>query len=605
MPRTIAILAVLLSSVLWSVPRQFPVLGRGIPMATSGGGGGTDLTASDLVFKGYKKMPYPVDDNGNAVHYQFGTGSYGFYPASIYIDGSNVVHFFVATQGNQSWDGVTQTQTEAFGAPIEFTDNTVWDTAGNCSANCPNTTLASAPRIAASAVVAQWGINADGSFHDFWSTMVNQWWNLSTGALDGGLPPTPAGCWYQANGGQPFNDCQIDYFTVTPNGDVLASYQEEYGNPQPVSEDNGTLLSTGHSVGAILVHPTSANHGGAHSSTAYGPFIFKDGSGVVPPASGYGGSTGTAFRAFSTWSARWFAVNADKSMCWGSGDPGPTQFYGTQGPSLICKGTDATAWPTSATPASATARITSDYELLHYWNLQGYFNAVTDITGGALGAQPNWSFRFPGYQVAWEGDGTSSHQGVPTQINPWTNGGVTTWGDYDRVNGAVIINDGGKQGVIEFIDAQKNHHSPGTTGSVTCTGGASPSTNEPSHNYYCASCGVDCPDHTCNIGTSNTGPASSHVEAQWPIFKWADMQAVKSGSLTDYTVSPSGTYYPADSIGLPVPYVEGSNGFANGHSTVPMGYDPVHHILYVELPEQDDQGTGNHNPVIAYFYINR
>ncbi len=530
-------------------------LGKTIPKGTtSSSGSSADVTSEDLTFLGYYRVPL-VDDNGNTIFLGPG-GNTAVYPAASMYKTGGVNHFFISTEYNAP----------SAGAPVEFTEPGVYDSNGNCvSGTCPGANYATAPRISSANVIANWGENKDGSSHDAFGGLIDKWWNLSTGALDSGCGDA--------------NPCQLQWGTVTPNGDWLVSYSAGYGNHSLVAEDTGTTSSSGYVIGSILVHFIAANTGGNRSTAAYGPFTFKDGVSTPPPVSGYGSFSGFNWRSVGTYSARWWTVMPDGSMGWGSGDAGQTQYYGSQGPTLQVAA--AASWPTPATATSATTRILSTQNWLHFWSLSGYFDPVT----GALSGQTNWAFRMPGSPYAYEGN----TQGVPTAINPAMNAGIGTTSDYDRVNGAVCIDTATKHGCIEFLDTSTNHN---YTGGITDCSNA--------HRYYYPSAGSFCPVHNCDVGGSNTGPVTNHQEARWLFYSWTDMQAVKNGSKTDYTVEPIDTMFPSDTRGIPA--TTGVYQVVEKRA-VPIGYDKDTNNLYVEFPSIDQQGCCEFYPVIAVYHV--
>jgi hypothetical protein len=474
-----------------------------------------------------------------------------------------VNHFFVATTFNST----------SAGAPVEFTEPGIYNESGVCvSGTCPGSDYATAARISSSDVVANWGENADGSAHDAFGGLKDKWWNLATGDLDSGCGDS--------------DGCYSQWGVVTPNGDWLVSYSATYGNHSIVSEDDGTLSAGGHVIGSILVHLISSNNGGNRSTAAYGPFTFKDSGDAVPPVSGYGGSSGTTFRAVGTYSARWFTVMPDGSLGWGSGDPGETQYYGAQGPGLQVS--PASAWPTTTTTTSATTRIVADKSWLHYWDLDGFFNPAV---GSLAGDQPNWAFRMPGFPYAWEADGVHAYQGVPTAIDPGKNGGVGTWSDYDRVNGAIYIDTTSKAGLIEFLLTSTNHVFAANSGNYNDCSNA--------HRYYDAAAGNICPVHGCDVGGSNTGPVTNYSEPRWVFYSASDLSAVRSKSKTDYSVDPVDTLFPGDLTGIGI----GGAYQIVSKQAVPIGYDKDTNNLYVSFEGVDHQGCCDYNPVIGVFHV--
>lgn len=556
------------------IPHQFPVLGRGIPMASSGITA-SDITAADIDSANYYRVPL-TDDNGNTIHYQFPGfgGKQGF--AVYKVAGVN--HFFIAT----SDEGAGATEV---GAPVEMTEPGVYNASGVCtSGTCPSATYSTANRIPTANVIADWGLNGDNTVHDIYGGNLQNLWDLSAGTLTATCLTSGA--------------CEVGFATITPSGDWLISYNPNYGSGgMNYVEPNGSTLSTGTVSGAWLVHFVNPHTGGgvARQTSVTGPYVFKDASATTPPIATYpdlSGSGSTA-RYVGSFAAQYWVHMPDGSMGFGASDSQQMQQGGApNGVSLQVA--PAASWPTPSTPATSSARIVATQNWLHTYNLNGYYPS----TGGAL-TTANWSFIPPGsYPYVYEGNGSGCNNGACLEIDPAANGGQGSWTETSGNGGMVCIQTATKQGCIAFLKTATNHAVNGTDTSCTTTYGGM----RVAHNWYQTG-GSPSPVYGCTPGASNQGPTSTAFEDRWEFYKWSDLQAVKGGTKTDYTVQPIDTLFSAVTYSLPTngPNSHIPAGFTgSGVTSVAGGYDTDTNLLYVLFIDLADTGT---TPVIGVFHI--
>lgn len=528
-------------------------LGRAVPTRSAAG----LIQPSDVTFKGYYFIPSTSSPLDGDFTYTLG----GFAMKKV----SGKWRFFI----NTALEGCSGGAYACDGSPVEFEEPATFNSSGVCtstSTTCPTLDMTGASG-GFLIYKANWGINDDGSFTNFFHGVTSS---------------------YYDSGGTLHTDLQryVWRATFTPNGDYLVSYGKYYG----ISEDYS---------GAALV-TLDSNVAGVRTTTAYGPFIFQDTA---------GGAIG--FQHLGYYAARYWTIMPDGSMGFGAGDSGATQQGNAPyGPNLMSK----TAWPTTATSNAFASRITGDRRWLGYYNLTGYMNGITgpggDTGDGTLPVgQPNWDFRFPFlWPYVYEGIGNNCQQGACSGLNPAANSGVGTWGESSHLYGMLVIKTATKQGAIAFASTSTNHLIG--TNTTACSVGALPV----AHNWYCSGltsppcAGVGPPPgdnlspvYRCAALAQNTGPVVTAQEAMWSIFDYdGDMTAVKNGTKTDYTVNPTATIWPEIDYSL----VMSTNNWLNiPNAAVPGVYDPATNLFYVLLPRAVLVGCCGYASMIGVFHV--
>lgn len=520
-------------------------LGSGVPKGVL-----AQIVKSDVTFLGYYNLPAYVDGLQQG---DFSTAYGGFAIKKV----GNKNRLFIA----QARLGCTA-GAACNGAPVEFEEPGTFDANGNCTSGagtCPHTTLASGPTLTK---ITNWGLNDDGSAYDFFH-------GLTTKNFAEDLSNTLQTLCDGVSGNQ---TCSPWFTTITPNGDYLASYSVDYGNQL-------------HYSGAILVTFDNANSGGNRVTTAYGPLVFQT------PTGPNGGLVMTGDMA-----ARYFIHMPDGSFGWGSSDNAQTSdVYSPGGPSVMT----SASWPTAATSTAYNARITASKTWMRYYTMNGYMNDDGSVPGG----QPIWSWRY-GFLWPYVFEGAFS-QGGNLGIDPAKNGGVGTWSETGRGTGVLMIKTATKQGAIAFIASSSNHLIGTNTTACTDSG------RTVAHNWYCsgsAECGnpgphqYRSPTYDClsaQIGI--VGPVATIQEAQWPIFSWADLEAVSNGTKTDYTVNPTESIWPEIDYGLVLPS-DAYTVIYSKHAS-PGGYDTTTNNFYVLIPRAVVTGCCVQQPAVAVFHV--
>jgi hypothetical protein len=513
----------------------------------------SQIVASDVTFVGYYNVPHNGwEYNGDASwgNFNFANGGFGMRKVA------GVNHFYIA----QSYPQGCGPKSACNGAPVEFMEPASFNESGVCTseaAKCPNPVMASGPGLT---FVTNWGLNADGSAHDFYEGKQVLYW---------------------ANDG--FHDLrtaatiELHHATITPRGDWLTTYDLSYGNNPDF-------------YGTLLVTLDSPNDGAGHPVThAYGPLVLETPPGAMDHKTGW-------------FAGHYFVHMPDGSFGFGAGDSGDVQQGNApNGPSVMTM----PSWPTSQTPVNAAARLTATKTWMRYYNLNGVMNPDGTLPRG----QPNQSYRY-GYlwPYVFEGnkEGTDCGQGACLAIDPAKNGGVGTWQEGNLVGGVLMIKTATKQGAIAFLSTSTNHLV--TSNTTDCKDAAGQVVN---HSWYCSGASVPrcagpggdykSPVYRCTSLWQNTGPVMTHQEADWAIFRWSDLEAVAAGTRIDYTVDPIDHVWPETQWSMPFPSAE--SGDANiRHEAFPGRYDTDTNLFYVLIPRIVRLGP-TQQPLIAVFHV--
>lgn len=518
---------------------------RVAPAASSGL---AQIVASDITFLGY----YNVPSDGTSAPLQ---GDFSFARGGFAIKKvGGVNHFFIAQSVAGCLGGAGA---PCDGSPVEFSEPATFNASGTCtSGSCPNATLLSGPNVA---YVTNWGLNDNLSYTNFTAGLNFAYW------ADDGSNTLGTDC----------ATCLTWWSTITPNGDYLMSYGIGYG--------------LNHIYAGMVLTTLDSNTAGVRTVHAYGPLVAQT------PA-GYGGDVKTA-----DFAARYFVHMPNGKFCFGSGDSGAAQQGGApNGPSVMC----APSWPTSATTVAYNTRLAATETWLRYYNLNGRPNPDGSLPGG----QPNISYRHPFlWPYVFEGDGIDPQggQGAFEALNPAMNSGVGTWTETSHVLGVIPILTATKQGAIAFMTTGTNHLVGTNTTSCTSAG------QVVARPWYCSgpqgcadsmspNLGLS-PVYRCPLSYQVTGPTTTTQEAQWAIFRWADMAAVAAGTKTDYTVEPTEAIFPEIAYGLELPP---SSNAELLKMTIPADYyDAATNNFYVLIPQQNHRTAFIRTPVIGVFHV--
>jgi hypothetical protein len=333
-------------------------------------------------------------------------------------------------------------------------------------------------------------------------------------------------------------------------------------------------------------------------------------------------------------SARHFVKLPDGSYGWGGWGPFAHTPGSPAGPQLY--GIDD-GLPDTTTTGGYGTYVQASTKYLDYYSYSsgfahsaaspGSYRSVISTDGVLLPGIPQWAFRTPNYPYVWEGIPCSQNPGVCAGstgyasamsgnglIDPKQNGGVGSWMlGMDEMSGMVWYQGANRSGLLTFLSMVSNH----TQGDVTSeTAGGS----WVARGYYCSGelkgesghtcAGVD-GDHlspeyqiTCVPNCGGPGFFRSTTEPMIAIFNPADLNAVKNGTKTDYTVDPTSRIYPMDSNAdirfcLNVKPTQHCNGAWGG-----IARDPTNpHIIYALSKYAESATDGNFNAVIHVFRV--
>lgn len=501
------------------------------------------ITASDLQWMGYIRLERTTT-SANGGNCNIGHTNYSGFGGTG-RDVSGVVHF-ILLQG-----------TESSQAPCEYASPSTWDGSGNCLSNCPSTTLSSSPTAS---LWRNWGYNNDGTFYDWRHGIVKK-------------------CWGQAVGDCYTIGSTLNYHGGSDGGSIL--WQAYYAN--------GYLYLTGGSLygnyepggGLYAVSLDNRDDGTGPVTHAYGPFIAQTHRGVNP--------SDTTPTTLGLTNALYLTTCADGTLCTGSAQPGAYQQGGAPGGPGLHGGA---SWPTSGTASAYTDRLDVPDTYLHYYGLDCVNEACStpgfDMTGALNMGQAMWSFRKTASYV-WDDPDVK-------QTNPRTNPapyvGIGNWGQWDTAHTAIWINSGTKTGFLVFATMATNHSLAYTDNSCSNA-----------HTWYDSGGAGVCPLHSCDDPYDVTGPTSTHGEPVWFVYNPANLQSVKSGSTTDYTVDPVGTIYPLDSY-AGIDFGLSQLASPGPYRTQGAYFDSTNKILYV-IQHGVDSTTyfGEYRTVVMVFKV--
>jgi hypothetical protein len=222
-------------------------------------------------------------------------------------------------------------------------------------------------------------------------------------------------------------------------------------------------------------------------------------------------------------------------------------------------------WPTASTPAGFGAPDLPIGKYLTYYPFFGAINNDGSFNG------PIRSCRRPG-DYFFEPFPT----GIKTQIDPHRNGGVGSWTDIDYVNG------------MSWIDLPDVH-------GVLFTGklGAA-------HIWYSSALN----NHQCTHGVGSpvqvTGPVSTDAYPVMIFYDPVDLNAVRAGQKTDYTVDPIQLTNAQSRFGIQTARLTAPG---SARSIAGVYFDAPSRKLYIAAPEADETTPGIANPLVHVFSI--
>ncbi len=552
-----------------------------------GGGGGSALTASDVSFVGYIRMPNTVADTsfayggmtgrvvGGKLHFfVYGsiTGGFGTTIASGssttvftlgsgqgagYANGDKVAIVRAAAQpalseyvtiSNVSTDTLTVTPalggTPASGDHITRNSSLVYEiidpAASTCGTGAYTTSVATAPRACN---YAAWG--------DIYHGRMMTWDDSATNIYGMNWPGTN---WIPT--------------TLTWNettGMLYSCATESY----VISHEYSCLGATLDNVGTL-------------TSTAYGPWKMtaEDGDGFVAhgnPANGW-----------------WAAGPSGELLLEGA-------FYQQNGwpagPNLhsVTSCTTCTnGWPTTSTPGGPGSTVlTYDTRWLHYYNMNtghasgNYWNEDASLHG-----------TFRGYPSAYKpilfeppplGEGNPRIDGDP-DTNPYWG-----WAEVDGVGGCLWVPGSNKSGMFCAVSRAGSFSS-----STSCT---TDPTMSGSHHWYVSN-GAPC-NHGCDMfddfGIAVTGPGANAMWTGFAIYDEADLEAVRDANgVGDYSVVPHSIMDVTES-----PYnVQMHTKSIQGKDMRVGYYDASRHYLFAIANQIDDSIPGALTSLIYVFEVN-
>lgn len=220
-------------------------------------------------------------------------------------------------------------------------------------------------------------------------------------------------------------------------------------------------------------------------------------------------------------------------------------------------------FPTQNTPAGLNAPDLSIHKYLTYYPMVGKVNPDGSFNG------PLVAFRRSG-DYFYEPNG-----GIQTHIDPLKNGGVGSWTELDKLGGA------------SWIDLPDVH-------GVVFTGAFAAA-----HVWYANAANQQC-SHGVSTPVAITGPVSTDA---WPfimIYDPADLEAVRAGQRTDYTINPSQIINARTKFGLAT---SGITSVGSACSIVGQYFDAASRKLYIAAPEADWTIPGVGFPLVHVFQI--
>jgi hypothetical protein len=428
--------------------------------------------------------------------------------------------------------------------------------------------------------------------------------------------------WYGGGG------CEVTDFFIQPGSPdkLFFTYGSSYG-------------STYHdwSLGFCTLDTMPQSGSTSPVTTCYGPFN---------PESYVGQTPGASTHYTGLHAAQRILKHPDGSFDWTAAGGGASfgNQFGSSGPILF----NIDAMPTTSTPQGyGNSTITAQTKWLAYYNMTCHDDDSPNCGGpekDADGSVPSghhiWAMRFSGYPYVWEGQpcainsnnpiGEPQGCGAPnyydyvatgtSYIDPLLNGGVGTWGELDRLGGAVWFQGSSKQGVLFFVGLQTNHLAGNTTACTTTIGGQ---TVNVAHSDYCDgqykgesghSCGgandndfghpgdSKSPHYQCDYVDIATGPSDTFREPAILIYDPDDLASVAANGTTDYTVDPASIVYPLSDISSSMAFAPmGTNGVARSWGGCIQDPDNIH-IVYCTAPQADNSTNPGYPDVVIHVF---
>ena len=221
-------------------------------------------------------------------------------------------------------------------------------------------------------------------------------------------------------------------------------------------------------------------------------------------------------------------------------------------------------FPTESTPAGLNAPDLPIRKYLTYYPMIGKVNSDGSYNG------PLIAFRRSG-DYFYEPNG-----GIQTHIDPLKNGGVGSWTELDRLSDAT------------WIDLPDVH-------GVLFTGAFASA-----HVWYANGAGAEKCSHGVPSPVGITGPVSTDA---WPfmlIYDPADLEAVRAGKRTDYTIDPAQSINALSKFGVTT---SGIGTIGSARTIAGQYFDAASRKLYIAAPEADGTIGGIVFPLVHVFQI--
>jgi hypothetical protein len=224
-------------------------------------------------------------------------------------------------------------------------------------------------------------------------------------------------------------------------------------------------------------------------------------------------------------------------------------------------------WPTETTPAGFGAPDIQVQKYLTYPAMIGSVNIDGSWNGTVKSARRPGDYFFEPINGG----------GILTEIDPRKNGGIGSWTQMDTLGGAKWIDLPDVHGVLFMGKLGAGHVW-----------------------YRNAGVGNDLCTHGVASPVQITGPVSTDAYPFAMIYDPADLNAVRTGAKTDYTVNATQTINLQSAYGIQTSRIThiGSAKFV-GDSY----FDPTTRKLYVCAPEADDTTAGIFTPLVHVFKI--
>ena len=221
-------------------------------------------------------------------------------------------------------------------------------------------------------------------------------------------------------------------------------------------------------------------------------------------------------------------------------------------------------FPTQSTPAGVSAPDLPIQKYLTYYPMIGNVNPDGSFNG------PIKAFRRPG-DYFYEPNG-----GVQTQIDPLKNGGIGSWTELDGLGDATWIDLPDVHGVL-------------FTG-VFASG----------HVWYANAAGAERCSHGVAAPVGITGPVATDA---WPfmiIYDPSDLEAVRAGQRTDYTINASQIINAQSKFGVVTAH---PTTIGSARKIAGTYFDTATRRLYIVAPEADGTIPGIVVPLVHVFQI--